>query len=125
MIRELKNMPLKLAVVSNKPDGDSKFTISRTFDPNPFDIVAGGKSGIPLKPDPAMVHNILGELGVASGEAVFVGDTIVDLTTAKNAGCVSVGVKWGFRPEEVSSPEAGADFVIDFPFELIDLLRTR
>jgi phosphoglycolate phosphatase len=122
---ELKLIPLKLAVVSNKPDADSKFAVSHVFDPGLFDIVAGGKSEIPLKPDPAIVHNILGEFGVASEDAVLVGDTIVDLSTARNAGCMSIGVKWGFRPEEVSFAGAGADFVIDRPHELLDLIRTR
>jgi phosphoglycolate phosphatase len=123
MVRELKGMPFKLAVVSNKPEADSKFTISRTFEPGLFDAVAGGKSGMPLKPDPAIVRGVLSEFGLSPDEAVLVGDTIVDLSTAKNAGCISIGVKWGFRPEEVSFAGSGADFVINHPSELLDLLR--
>ena len=119
MIAELKNMSLKLAVASNKPDADSKFTMSRTFAEGAFDIVAGGKSGVPLKPDPAIVHNILAALGVTPAKALFVGDTNVDLATAKNAECRSVGVLWGFRPDEVSK----ADFIISHPSELIELIR--
>jgi len=123
MIRELKGMSLKLTVVSNKPETDSKFTVSRTFEPGLFDAVAGGKSGMPLKPDPAIVNNVLAEFGFSPKEAVLVGDTIVDLSTAKNAGCMSIGAKWGFRPEEVSFAGSGADFVIDHPSELVGLLR--
>ena len=118
---ELKSMPLKLAVVSNKPDADTKFTVSRTFAEGIFDVVAGGKSGMPLKPDPAIVHDVLGTFGISPAEALMVGDTSVDLLTAQNAGCVSVGVLWGFRPEEVAS--AGADFVIAHPRELSELIR--
>ena len=121
MFSELKGMPLKLAVVSNKPEADSKFTVSRMFAPDMFDVVAGGRSGVPLKPDPAIVLNILGGFGVSPDEAVMVGDTAVDLATAKNAGCKSVGVKWGFRPEEASGAEA--DFVITHPSELPGLIR--
>ena len=123
MIAELKSMPLKLAVASNKPDDASKFTVSRTFAEGIFDIVAGGKSGVPLKPNPAIIHGILDEFGVPPSEALFVGDTSVDLETAENAGCVSVGVLWGFRPEEVSS--SGANFVIAHPSEIIELIKGR
>ena len=121
MAAELKSMPLKLAVVSNKPDAESQFTVSRIFAEGTFDIVAGGRSGVPLKPDPAIVNNVLDAFGIPPAEALMVGDTSVDLLTAKNAGCASVGVLWGFRPEEVSS--SGADFVIAHPSELTDLIR--
>ena len=119
MAAELKSMSLSLAVISNKPDADSKFTISGTFPEGLFDIVTGGRSGVPLKPDPAIVRDVLGAFGVPPSEAVMVGDTSVDIQTAKNAGCVSVGVSWGFRPEEVSD----ADFVITHPSELPELIR--
>ena len=123
MVAELKNMSLKLAVASNKPDASSKSTISRTFAEGIFDIVAGGRGDMPLKPDPAIVHYILGEFGIPPAEALFVGDTSVDLETAKNAGCPSVGVLWGFRPEEASN--AGADFVTAHPSELTELIRGK
>ena len=121
MIAELKNMRLKLAVASNKPDAATKSTISDTFAEETFNVVLGGRSDVPLKPDPTIVHNILGEFGVPPAEALFVGDTSVDLETAKNAGCPSVGVLWGFRPEEAAN--SGADFVIAHPFELTELIR--
>jgi phosphoglycolate phosphatase len=122
MVGELRLIPAKLGVVSNKPESDSVFTISRTFEEGLFDVVAGGKSGVPLKPDPAIVRNALGRMGVLPGEATLVGDTIVDIATAKNAGCLSVGVMWGFRPEEVA--ESGADFVIDHPSQLPNMIRS-
>ncbi|MDR1136931.1 MAG: HAD-IA family hydrolase [Synergistaceae bacterium] len=123
-LEELKKIPVKLAVVSNKPERDTKSTVILTFAPELFDAVTGGREGVPLKPDPAAVYNILGEFGVSPQETMFIGDTMVDIATAKNAGCVSVGVMWGFRPEELSAAgEVGADFVIDCPSELIDLVR--
>jgi phosphoglycolate phosphatase len=123
MVRELKKIPLKLAVVSNKPDDGAKFTVGRTLEDGLFDVVAGARSGVPLKPDPALARIILDELGLAAAETMFVGDTGVDLATAKNAGCVSVGVTWGFRPVEVKA--AGADYIIDSPSELPQLVRNH
>ena len=118
MLGSLKSLPLKLAVVSNKPDADSKFTVSRSFAADLFDVVSGGQSGVPLKPDPAIALTILESFGVSPREAVMVGDTSVDISTAKNAGCVSVGAAWGFRPEEAED----ADFVISHPSELPGLI---
>jgi phosphoglycolate phosphatase len=118
MLGCLKSIPLKMAVVSNKPDADSKFTVSRAFAADLFEVVSGGQSGLPLKPDPAIVLNILESFGVSPREAVMVGDTSVDISTARNAGCVSVGAAWGFRPEEAG----GADFVIGHPSELPGLI---
>jgi phosphoglycolate phosphatase len=74
-----------------------------------------------LKPDPALVNIVLAEFGISPEEAFFAGDTSVDIATAKNAGCPSIGVKWGFRPEEASA----ADFVIDDPSELPKLVISR
>lgn len=122
MLEELGKMPVKLAVVSNKPDRDTKSAITLAFGPGFFDSVAGGRDGVPLKPDPAAVFNVLGEFGISPEEAVFVGDTAVDTMTARNAGCAFVGVSWGFRPEELSG---GDGFVMNFPSELTDWVRLR
>ncbi|MDR1651705.1 MAG: HAD hydrolase-like protein [Synergistaceae bacterium] len=122
MLKELKKYPLKLAVISNKPDSSTKFTVSRSFGEGVFDVVAGGREGVPLKPDPAIANIVLGEFGISGGEAVLAGDTSVDLATAKNAGCVSVGVTWGFRPKEA---ETGADYVISDPSELPPLILSH
>jgi phosphoglycolate phosphatase len=112
---------LKLAVISNKPDQATKNTVSSTFPEGLFDFVAGAQPGVPLKPDPAIVRIVLDEFGISPDEAFFVGDTSVDLATAKNARCPSIGVTWGFRPEEA----AEADFVVDAPSELPGLLLYR
>jgi phosphoglycolate phosphatase len=123
-VEELKKTPVKLAVISNKPEDGTKAAIAAAFAPGLFDVIAGGKEGVPLKPDPAAVYNILDEFGVSPAETMFVGDTVVDIATAKNAGCVFVGVSWGFRPEEISaSSGGGAGYAIDSPSELVNLVR--
>jgi phosphoglycolate phosphatase len=120
-VKKLRETGLKLAVVSNKPEQATKITVSSTFPEGLFDFIAGAKPGIPLKPDPAIVRTVLDDFGISPGETFFVGDTGVDIATAKNARCPSVGVTWGFRPEEVT----GADFVIDDPSELPVLAASR
>ncbi|MDR3165096.1 MAG: HAD-IA family hydrolase [Synergistaceae bacterium] len=120
-VKKLREAGLKLAVISNKPDQATKDTVSSTFPEGLFDFLAGARPDVPLKPDPTIVHIVLDKFGISPEEAFFAGDTIVDLATAKNARCPSIGVTWGFRPEEVT----GADFVIDDPSELPGLAAGR
>ena len=120
-VEKLREAGLKLAVISNKPAQATKSTVSSMFPEVPFDFLAGAKPGVPLKPDPAIVRIVLDEFGISPAEAFFVGDTGVALATARNARCTSIGVTWGFRPEEVIE----ADFVIDDPSELPGLAAGR
>jgi phosphoglycolate phosphatase len=66
----------------------------------PFVAVYGERAGVPRKPDPTAALGLAGELGVAPGDCAFVGDTPVDMNTARNAGMYGVGVTWGFRSAE-------------------------
>jgi phosphoglycolate phosphatase len=120
-VKKLREAGLKLAVISNKPEQATKNTVSGMFPEGLFDFLAGARPDVPLKPDPAIVRIVLDEFGISSDEAFFVGDTSVDLATAKNARCPSIGVAWGFRPEEVTE----ADFVIGDPSELPGLVASR
>jgi phosphoglycolate phosphatase len=120
-VKKLREAGLKLAVISNKPEEATKKTVLSMFPEGMFDFIAGAKPEVPLKPDPAIVRAVLDEFGISPDEAFFVGDTSVDLATAKNAGCPSVGVTWGFRPEEAET----ADFVIRDPSELSGLVTIR
>ena len=85
-----------------------------------FAYVAGGKEGVPLKPNPECTREILTELSVSADEVMFVGDTSVDVETGKNMGAgKAVGVLWGFRErEELES--AGADVIVSGPLEILE-----
>ena len=72
-----------------------------------FDSIVGQTDGVPLKPNPQAVHNIIEQLGVKKEECLFVGDGEADVLTAKNAGLVCVSVLWGYRSRE-QLKEAGA-----------------
>ncbi len=81
----------------------------------------GQRGGIAPKPDPTIVRDILSNTGFAPAETLYVGDSCVDMQTARNGGLRSVGVSWGFRPR-AELEQNGATFVIDCPAQLLDLL---
>ena len=114
LLRALEARKIKTAVVSNKPDPDTKHVIFHSFGEGTFDVVAGGGAGFPLKPDPALTIHALSSMGVLARDAIFAGDTIMDMQTAKRAGCVAVGVTWGFRTRD-ELLKNGADHIIDAP----------
>ena len=120
MLNELKNKDIKLAVVTNKAHISAKPLIENTF-PNIFDEIAGQKEGIPTKPNPQSVLNVLEKLNVTPDECLFIGDSGVDMQTAKNAQITAVGVLWGFR-ERSELIKNGADKIISSPLELLKFI---
>ena len=112
MLTALKARGLTLAVVSNKFDAAVKGLMPEYF-PGLIDAAAGEAeaAGIPKKPHPAMVHAVLRSLGADPARAVYVGDSDVDLQTAKNAGLPCISVTWGFRDEDFLRAHGGATFV--------------
>ena len=83
--------------------------------------VLGQRPDVPLKPDPAVVGEILTATGVAAGEVLYVGDSGVDMQTAAAAGVRSAGVTWGFRTR-AELEQSGARHIVDRPAELLGLL---
>ncbi|MDR3255634.1 MAG: HAD family hydrolase [Synergistaceae bacterium] len=112
---------VKMAVVSNKPDAQTQYTVAQFFGPDRFDFAVGNRTGLQLKPAPDIANLVLETLAVSPDRTLFVGDTGVDMKTAKNAHCSAVGVTWGFRTEK-ELRENGADFIISSPEELVGLL---
>ncbi len=119
-LKKLKERGIKLAVLSNKPDNVTVMVAGQLFG-DLFDIVHGKRENIPTKPDPEGTVILMEELGVTKDECVFVGDTNVDIFTAKNVGMKSIGVLWGFRDEkELSS--AKADYIIEKTDEIFNTI---
>ena len=77
----------------------------------------GQVEGVPIKPDPTAVWELCRKMGVAPEECAFVGDSDVDMVTATRAGCLPVGVSWGYRSEDVLL-KAGAKVLVETPGEL-------
>ena len=84
---------------------------------NTFDAVIGDKHGMPRKPDPTKVLKIASDFKVDPQFVAYFGDTSVDMETAHNAGFLSVGVTWGFRPVS-ELKESGAQIIINQPNEI-------
>lgn len=97
LLADLSGQGRKLAVLSNKPHPFTTVIVERLFPGIRFDAVMGQKAGVPHKPDPAGAFGILREFGLGAGECVLVGDSTVDLETARNAGIDAVAVTWGYH----------------------------
>jgi phosphoglycolate phosphatase len=107
----LKSKGVKMAVFSNKQDDMTRAICDKLF-PGVFDTVLGGRTGrFHHKPSPEGALYIADVLGADPDEIAFVGDSDVDMHTAKNAGMHPIGVSWGFRPAELLT-ELGAETII-------------
>lgn len=117
----LKEKGIKLAILSNKPHAQANRIAEHFFGPQMFDHIQGQTDRIPIKPDPSGVYEILDKLGVRREDCLHIGDTNTDMNTGHNAGVKTVGVTWGYRPVS-ELKEAGADYLIDHPEELLACL---
>ncbi len=115
LLAQLRRAGVKTAVVSNKPDDTTKTLAARFFPDMP---AFGQREGTAPKPDPALVYLALSELGVSAADAAYVGDSEVDVATARNAGLALVSVCWGFRSREALTA-AGAQTIAATPTELL------
>lgn len=119
LLESLKARGIHIAVLSNKPHARTVENIEAIFGKGYFDVVAGEQPGIPKKPDPAGVHRILSQLGIAPEECLYFGDTSTDMKTGLNAGLVTVGVTWGFRDrKELESYHPS--YIISHPREVLE-----
>jgi len=119
-LEKLKKRGTKLAILSNKPDNVTVMVAEKLFG-DLFCIVHGKRENIATKPDPEGTNILMEELGVTKEECVFVGDTNVDIRTAKNAGLKSIGVLWGFRDEK-ELKDAQADYIIEKTNQIYDTI---
>jgi phosphoglycolate phosphatase len=114
---------LKMAVLSNKPVGPSRAIVEALGLGQYFFQVYGGNSFHTKKPDPTGVQALLEEAEVAAEETVIIGDSDIDVLTARNSGIYSVGVTYGLAPHTLQ--DAPPDVLIDHPRELADVLGNR
>ena len=118
VIQLLKKEKFKLGVLSNKPDRFVKTIISKLFGYKTFDFVMG-QSDLPCKPDPSSALYVAKELGVKPSRCIFIGDSDVDIKTAKNAEMRSIGVSWGYRSPELLV-DTGANYIAQNPAEILE-----
>ena len=121
LIAELARRGVALAVASNKFQAGTEKLVGLFFPGVTFAAVLGQRPGVPLKPSPAVVEEILARTGTAREEVLYGGDSGVDIETAAAAGVRSAGVTWGFR-DRAELIAAGARHLVDRPGELLELL---
>ena len=120
LLHDLKQRGIKLAVVSNKGDYAVQILCEQYFS-GIFDIAVGAREGIAKKPAPDTVNEVLKILQIDKEQAVYIGDSEVDVQTAQNAEMDCIAVDWGFRDTEVLE-EAGADLIASTPKDLMKYL---
>ena len=120
LLRALRKAGKKMAIVSNKADAAVQ-SLCETYFRGLYDAAVGERAGVARKPAPDSVNAVLAALGAARVDAVYVGDSEVDIATAKNAGLPCISVTWGFRDRE-TLVRFGASVFADNAEELARLL---
>ena len=122
LLHKLQNDGVMIAVASNKFQQGTDRLVAKFFGDINFIAIEGNREGAPLKPDPAIILNILRKANVEPSEAVMVGDSGIDIRTAIAADIDSIGVSWGFRfADELY--DAGAKVVVTTAEELERAIR--
>ncbi len=123
-IKTLREAGIKIAVNTNKIE-PAAIALCDDYFPGLFDIISGSRDGMPPKPAPDGIYEILKRAGMdgksENQRAVFIGDSDVDMQTGINAGLDVIGVDWGFRGKEFLR-EHGAEVVVMNPAELADCI---
>ncbi|MBR1808570.1 MAG: HAD family hydrolase [Paludibacteraceae bacterium] len=124
-LQTLKTEGWLLAVASNKYQAATEDLINHYF-PGIFDAVFGEREGCPRKPDPQIVSDIISSLNITpnSSYIIYIGDSDVDMQTAKNAGLKSVACSWGFCSKELLQ-QYQPDYIINEPYQLTKLIKTN
>jgi phosphoglycolate phosphatase len=124
LLSRLAEEGVKLAVLSNKPHASTRRLVETLLPQVRFEAVYGERAGVPRKPDPTAALGLAAELGVGPEDCAFIGDTAVDMDTARAAGMYGVGVTWGFRHEEELQAH-GARALVHTVEELLQALSAR
>lgn len=121
-LRKMKNCGFRMAIVSNKADPMVQLLWTLYFD-DLISVAVGELEGVARKPAPDLVKIAMHRLGCTAENAVYIGDSEVDIETAKNAGLPCLSVGWGFRDEEILH-NAGAKTIYHSPAELQEALMS-
>lgn len=119
LLEQLKQRGIKTAVVSNKFHAATQALCNRYFG-SLIDVAVGEGNGIRRKPEPDGVIEVMRQLGATAEESVYIGDSDVDILTAKNANISCVSVLWGFRDAEFLQCNGAMCFVSE-PLQLLDI----
>lgn len=121
LVEKLKAAGIKTAVSTNKADAPAQ-ELGKEYFNGIFDLIVGQRDGLRTKPAPDSVNEILNILNIQKKDAVYVGDSDVDVQTAANSGLDFIGVSWGFRGRKFLQ-EKGAKNIVDSADEILDLVK--
>lgn len=121
LLAELVDRQIPTAVLTNKDEPAAIECLNHCFPHHPFAAIHGRRDHVPLKPNPTSAHAVLAAMRCEPERVAMLGDTEVDLETAKAAGMQRVAVSWGFRSERVLL-DTGCDILIHDPLSMIDYL---
>ncbi len=124
MLVELKRMGIKIGLLSNKPHQDTLRVVDHYFGLDKFDVILGQREGVPIKPDPTSLFELIKCLDTSKDKCLFVGDSDVDMKTANNGGVKKIGVLWGFRTFN-DLKENNADYIVSSTKEIIDIVKCQ
>jgi len=119
MLKQLRDRKIPMAVCTNKHAEAANTIVKVLFEPDTFVEIVGDKPGVPRKPDPAKLLQIARNMGVKPEEVAYLGDSMVDMQTAVNAGFLPIGVLWGFR-DKAELVEHGAKVLLEKPADLLE-----
>ena len=122
LLDELKKLDINLAVLSNKPHEFTVSYVNHFFKNYNFKEIHGQKKDVPKKPDPKAALDIVKCLDSSCENTYFIGDTKIDMQTAKSANMTAIGVLWGFRDEEELLTN-GADFIVKHPLDILEIIN--
>lgn len=120
LLMAIRGKCIKTAVASNKADFAVQALVEKYFN-GLFDYSAGEKKGIRRKPYPDSVFSAMEHLGVSKENCIYIGDSDVDVETARNSGLRCICVTWGFRDEELLR-SFSPDFIVSSPEEILDII---
>lgn len=121
LLHSLAQKGVCMAIASNKYIAATTQLVDKFFPHIPFAVVLGQRDGVPVKPHPQIIQDILQQTGYTPADVLYVGDTMVDMQTAHNAGVDVVAVTWGFRTRQELEAEHPT-YVVNHPSEILDLL---
>ena len=122
LLYQLQEQGVQLAVASNKYQQATDKIINHFFPDINFVAVQGQSDDIPVKPDPSIVFMILAQARMPKQDTLFIGDSGIDMETARRACVDSVGVTWGFRPVK-ELVEYNANVIINRPQDIIPIIQ--
>ena len=124
LLDELEKLDFKIGILSNKPHEFTLQYVNNLFSKYNMQEIHGQKKELPKKPDPIAAINIAKRFETPCEEVYFVGDTMVDMQTAKNANMKAIGVLWGFRDEE-ELLNNGSDFLVKHPLDILEIVNNK